>query len=377
MIDSVVLQLEQGEFSFVENGFFDATNIKQLNSTVSVKTLFSNFYKKIKTQKRYFPMITPKVQTIRRGRDFEKVYTIEMQVSLPKLLYGTNLWEITDVDLPTIYTRLQAVLKEAGVGVEIENVKNAVLKRVDFSKLLRLPSIYGSARAVIKQFSSMGKKQRTEWRFRDYIDESDGCSLKYHNTTQGYCIYDKFGEVIANGFTNIEEEWIEWMKEHKQKRNLIRFEFSLQRQQSLDAFLRRRIEGKKKDFTLADVMNIELAKKILLEVFDTTFDNQFACIVTLAEMRENEIERKLIEKKLTLDKHAKLSYLVNKAVKIGVQALLTELKGRYGESTCRRFKKDIIEITSEVGGIQGETPHLILYLREKHEQFELFTPRRS
>ncbi len=377
MIDSVVLQLEQGEFSFVENGFFDATNIKQLNSTVSVKTLFSNFYKKIKTQKRYFPMITPKVQTIRRGRDFEKVYTIEVQVSLPKLLYGTNLWEITEVDLPTIYTRLQAVLKEAGVGVEIENVKNAVLKRVDFSKLLRLPSIYGSARAVIKQFSSMGKKQRTEWRLRDYIDDSDGCALKYHNLTQGYCIYDKFGEVIANGFTNIEEEWIEWMKEHKQKRNLIRFEFSLQRQQSLDAFLRRRIEGKKKDFTLADVMNIELAKKILLEVFDTTFDNQFACIVTLAEMRENEIERKLIEKNLTLDKHAKLSYLVNKAVKIGVQAVLTELKGRYGESTCHRFKKDIIEITSEVGEIQGETPHLILYLREKHEQFELFTPRRS
>lgn len=376
MIDSVVLKFEQGQFLFVENGFFDATNIKHMNSHVSVKTLFSNAYAKIKAQKRYFPIITPKARTIRKSRDTEKVYTIEVQVSLPKLLYGTNLWEITASDLPAIYSILQVVLKEVGVDVGIDAIQNAVLKRVDFSKAIRLPSMYGSSRAVIRQLSYLGQKQRSEVRLRDYLDESDGCALKFHNLTQGYCIYDKFGEIIANGYTDIEKQWIDWMNEHKQKRNLVRFEFSLQRQQSLEAFLRRRIVGKKKNFVLADVMDIVLAKQILLDVFDTTFDNQFAAIITLAEMRENELERILIEKNMSLDKHAKLSYLVNKAVKIGVQPALTELKERYAESTYRRYKKEIVKIVAEMADIKGENPHLIRYLREKHEQFELITPPR-
>lgn len=376
MIDSVVLKLEDRMFTFVQNGFFDAETIKHLNNTVSIKTSFSNAYAHIKKQGRYFPIITPMSRTIRRGKDHEKIYTIEIQASLPKLLHGTNIWEIQPSDLAAIYIKLKAVLKEVGVDVSIENLREAVLKRVDFSKLVRIHGMYGSARQVIKRLSDVGYKQRTEMRHRDYMDKSDGCALKFHNLTQGYCIYDKFGEVIANGYTDLEKEWIEWMKEHDQGRNLVRFEFSLQRQQSLDAFLRRRIKTKKTGFTLADVMDKELAKNILLEVFDSTFDNRFASIVTLTEMQENELERILIERNLSLDKHTKLSYLVNKAIKIGVQPTMQEIKARYSNSTFRRYEKDIAEIVGLLGDIRGGNPHLIDYLRQRQELFELITPRK-
>ena len=374
MIDSVVLKFEQGQFTFVENGYFDATSIKHMNQHVSVRKLFSNAYRQIKKEKRYFPVITPTVRTIHKGKDAGKVYTIEVQVSLPKLLYGTNLWEVEPSDLARIYSRLQSVLKEVGIGVTIENIRSAVLKRVDFSKSIRLPSSYGSARTVIKQLSFIGHKQRSDMRVRDYLDESDGVALKFHNLTQGYCIYDKFGEIIANGYTDIEMQWVDKMKELEQKRNLIRFELSLQRQQSLDAFLSRRVEGKKKGFTLADVMDKELSRKILLEVFDDTFDNLFACMVSLVEMRENDIERLLIEQNLTLDKHSRLSYLVNMAVKIGVQPALLQLKARSSDSTFRRYKKDVLEVISLLEGVEGESPYLLSFLRQKHEQFELITP---
>ena len=123
------------------------------------------------------------------------------------------------------------------------------------------------------------------------------------------------------------------------------------------------------------MMDVELSKRILLEIFDDTFDDGFACVVSLADMRENEIERILIEKNLSLDKHAKLSYLVNKAVKIGVQPTLQELKERYSDSTFLRYKKDILEIVDLLENIKGGSPYLIQYLREKHEQFELLTPQ--
>jgi len=377
MIDSVILVIKDGQFTFVKNKFFDAQSVKNINRAVEVTTLFSNAYKRIKKDGRYFPIISPKKTVIHKGGGTELSYNIEVQASLPKLLYGTNLYEITPADLDDIYNKLQEVLKKVGVDVTIENLKKTVLRRVDFSKSIRLNGMYGSANQAIKELSRIGYKQRTEMRLRDYLDYSKGCALKFQNNTQGYCIYDKFGEVVANGYTDIEKEWVEWMKENHQVRNLIRFEFSLQRKQSLDAFLKRRIVGKKKDFTLKDIMDVELSKRILLEIFDDTFDDGFACVVSLADMRENEIERILIEKNLSLDKHAKLSYLVNKAVKIGVQPTLQELKERYSDSTFLRYKKDILEIVDLLENIKGESPYLIQYLREKHEQFELLTPPRS
>jgi hypothetical protein len=161
------------------------------------------------------------------------------------------------------------------------------------------------------------------------------------------------------------------MKSTKQPRNLVRFEFSLQRQQSLDAFLRKRTGKKQDHFTLNDVMDIDLARDILLEQFNIVFDNVYAYALPLTEMRDNELELLLASKGFTTDKHAQLYYFVNKSIKIGIQGTLQEIREQYSDSTYRSYKKGIEALLQELGDIKGETPYLVQYLRQKHEQFDL------
>jgi hypothetical protein len=371
MIDSVVLQLECKEEQITDQ-FFSGQQTKQPSHTVSIQKVFSLKHKEFKKKGLYYPIISAYKRII-NGR--EEGVKLEIQVSLPKLLYCTNLWEIKPNDLEAVCQALHRCLVQTGVDIPLEVITKAILKRVDFSKIVRIPAMYGTAKQVTKKLSVFDYKQCSDFKFREYGDFSDGAAMKFYNDTQGYVVYDKISEIWGNGYTLQEQEIIKWYQETKQRRDVLRFEVSLERKQSMEAVLRRFIPNKKKDFILADIMSdCEVSKQVLLETFNKVFNKDYLPLITLAEMRENSFEAFLRDNDLPLAEHYKLYYWVNMMGKYGLRATLDYMKEKMPKTSFKRFKDCLIGIVEKLPKIEGEIPSLVSYLRKKHEEFELFCP---
>lgn len=368
MIDTIVLQLNSNQFNLRNDNKFDGATTQRQRGFVANTQYCKEYAEEQKKKGSYFPKI---IQSRRKSKN-----VLEIQVSLPKLIYGTNLFEIDNGNKSGIYKGILNSLDEMGVDVFINDLKKAIVKKVDFSKNIKLPDYFGNVRQVIKKLSCFNYKPRSDFTLRDYCDGSEGASLKFYNYSQGYVVYDKLSEIVGRGYTEVEKELVELIKEQKLKRNVIRFELSLQKKQSLEMVLKRFIEGKQKNFTLDDVLNKNLSRDVLLETFDKIYDPTSIALVTLGEMSENKLERYLRTKNLTFKKCTLLFYLVNKCAKIGVIGLLDELKyDLKGGSFCR-VKKEILEIVKELGEIAEPSHNLVRFLREEHSKFKLFKPKR-
>jgi hypothetical protein len=374
VIDSVVLKLEAGQFKVLDDKCFDGKETKQVNGKFSVTAAFSSQARLSKQQGEYFPRITlPERLDKKADGTKEIIKTLEIQVSLPKLMYGTNLLEVDSADLETIYFKLVLALEKIHIRTTTYDLGKAVLKRVDFSKVIRLPDYLGEARQVLRILANFNYKPHSDFAVKQYNDVSEGMALKFWNNTQGYVIYDKVGEIIANGYTKMEQGLIKEFQQKKQKRNVIKFELSLERKQSLEAVLRRFISTKRHDFTLSDIMgSSDISKAILLEAFDKVYSSSTTGIVTLSQMAENELEQYLLSKDLGVKRHALLHYLVNMTTKIGVAAMWAQMAERMKGGTYDRYKKEVALILTELGQITGNIPNLIGYLRNQHQKFAIY-----
>lgn len=374
MIDSVVIKLVAGQFKVIDEVCFDGKETKQVNGKFFVTSAFSSQARIEKQQGNYFPrIILPKS---RKGNSSNEVESsLEIQVSLPKLMYGTNLLEVDNTDLETIYFKLVNCLEKVHIRTTTNDLSKGVLKRVDFSKVIRLPDYLGEARQVLRLLANFNYKPHSDFTIKQYNDISDGMALKFWNSTQGYVIYDKLGEIVANGYTKMEQGLIKEIQEKRLKRNVIKFELSLERKQSLEAVLRRFIKPKSKDFKLSDIMaSTDISKAILLETFDKVYNSSAMAFVSLSQMAENELEQYLISKFLDnkgIKKHALLYYLVNMTTKFGVGTMWASLSERLKGGGYDRYKKDIGVMVAELGQIQGNVPNLIAYLRYQHQKFAI------
>ncbi len=372
MIDSVVLQLDSEQFQLRKENKFDGSK-NQNELGFGSRTLYiKKFVKQEKDKGRYCPKVN--LLKSKRGKNEETKRFLEIQVSLPKLLYGTNLFEVDDNDLDAIYSRLQQFLAEIGVDTIAEKLKRAVVKRVDFSKVIRLPDYLGRANEVIYLLSRFDYKQQSDFDYKEFRVGGGSC-IKFLNKTQGYAIYDKFGEILANGYTEMEQKIIEQFNLGKLKRNAVKFEFSLQRKSSLEAVLKRRLDYKKKDFFLVDILSSKLVSGLLSETFNKVLGQLPVGLISLGQMEENKLRDYLFNSNLGQSKQEKLYFWVRMTTKIGIAGAWEELGRRYSGGSIARQKKEISLIIQELGEISGNTPNLIGFLRDKHKQFEIIKPK--
>lgn len=377
MIDSVTLQMDKG-FRIRNRKLFDGKVTKQVNKSFSVVSSFSNKAKELKKQGRYFPSVRPSNKTVKRfNGTVEKVETLEIQVSLSKLLYGCNIFDVDIDEYEEIVSKLVSALKELEIDTDKDAIKNAIVKRVDLAKVIKLPDYMGTAKQVIKKLSAFDFKPSSDFQYKQYFDPSDGISLKFWNKTQGYVVYDKISEIVGNGYTLFEQDVIKAVEEDKLKKHIIKFELSLQRKQSLEAVLKRHIPKPQNNYRLYDLLyNKKAVRDILLETFNKVYGQTNIALVSLSEMKENELEQYLVSRKLKPKTKGWLYYLVNKTTKIGVKGMWEELRRELRGGSFDRYKRDIAEILAELGEINGNTANLIGYLRSQHEQFEMIKPKR-
>ena len=373
MIDSVLLQLHSGQFSLREKNRFNERTLK-LARGYSTDTEFSFDYMKSWQKKGiYCPLFG--LPTRKQGLS-EPQKCLEIQVSLQKLVHGTNLFDVDESDLPIIWKKLLFFLGDLGADTTIEDLQKAIVRRADFSKIIKLLDYLGRADEVIRTLWQFDYKPQSEFRYREYGSGNEGVVMKFWNSTQGYAIYDKFGEIISQGFTKQEMKLIELYKQGKQPRNAIKFELSLQRKDSLEAVVRRRVKtGKKKDFYLEELLNRDLAQAILCDAFEKVFSSTAVGLITLSQMEESRLFTYLESSELSQAMQEKLYYWVRMGTKFGIAGTWEQIKQKHKGGSIGRRKEEIALILQELGQISGNVPNLIEFLRVEHEKFELIKPK--
>ncbi|MBD3282349.1 MAG: hypothetical protein GF387_01955 [Candidatus Portnoybacteria bacterium] len=373
MIDSITFQLSEGQFEMKKYNKLDGLRTQRGKGFLVSSQYCEQYAKEKKKEGIYFPVITfAKRKAIRD--DFKEV--LEIQFSLPKLIYGTNLFEVDINDLNKIYENLLSKLDEIGIKTSSEKLEKAILKKVDFSKVIKLPDYLGTADFVINKLLMFNYKFRSQFKIKEYSNGKGVC-LSFYNTSQRYTIYDKFGEIYNLGYTNIEKKLTNDLKEGIKRKNALKFELSIQRKDSLEALLRRRINDKEKDFLLKDILKNELARDVLLDIFNEVFGQPALGLVCLSEMEENRLLAYLDKTKLTLAKQHKLYYWSRMTTKFGIAGTWEQLRLKCKGGSFATNKKEIALIIQELGKIDGYVPNLIEFLRAEHNTFNIIKPQIS
>jgi len=377
MYDSITFHLELNQFRIGNERYFDGKKTSQINGRFDTGSSFVSGIKNyMKKNRKYYPSISLANRTI--GNNItgkQKIKRLEIQTSLPKTRYKTNKYEIDQDDFNSILKKTIEYLKMANVSTDIKNLKNGVLEKLALSKSNILPIYYGTTEKVIKRLTLFNYKPRCDFRYRDFNDGLQGVSIKFHNPVRGFGIYCKYSEIVNNGYTLIEEEIKKQVLSGAQPKNILRFELTLQRKQTLEAVLRRLIPTKKKNFTLNDIFtNTGIAQKLLLEEFDKVYSPLNIILTTLSEMKENQLDCFLRNKISSLKDRALMFYLVNMTTKIGLTKTLKLTRQETSNSSYERIKKALPKIKQELGEIDENTPDLIEFLRNELIKFRPIKP---
>lgn len=378
MYDSIDFHLLEGSQINVGNkGLFDGEKTSKINGRFDIGTSFVNGVReRMKRNGKYYPLINLAKRTIGNSiTGTKKVSRLEVQTSLQKTRYETSKYEIDQADYTFILKKTIEYFAMAGISTDTENLKNGVLDKLALSKSIILPSYYGTDEQVIRKLAPFNYKPSCEYRYRDYDDGWEGISINFHNDIRGLCIYCKYSEIVNKSYTLIEKEIKRQVLEGIQPRNIIRFELTLKKKQTLEAVLRRVIPTKKKDFTLNDLFtNTDIAKKLLLEEFDEVYSPLTMTLITLSEMKENKLDYLLRSRIKDLKARGLMFYLVNMTTKIGLSKTLELAKRETSNSSYERIKKGLPKIREELGEIDENTPDLVGFLRSELVRFEPIKP---
>lgn len=372
MSDTVVWKIDREQYSLINESAFDGESSKGLRGRYATASVFVNKYAKEQRDKgRYFPLIEIK-------KDKEGAFgTLEIQASLPRQHYGCSIFEVDEEQLESLCTETISCLGEVNILTSREQLEKAIIKRADFCKNITIPSYFGTAKQIIRKLAVFDYKRSSSFKYWEILDNEEGVKIKFHNTSRGYVIYDKTAEIVCNGYTELEKKIIENIKQNKIENNIVRFELSFYKQASFEACVRKHLKVKTKHFTLRDILKKDLAKNMLMEAFNEVYQSSFIHTITLAEMKENELENFLRSKNLAIQDLAFILFWLNKTIKIGIQETLRELRSKASKSKYDRDKKRIEKLLEEFNKserIIGYTASITGYLKSEHEQFKIMKP---
>lgn len=381
MIDSITLGTEH--FIVYDELKFTKAKHQELRGKFGIfgrhSVRYTTYVKQCKAEGRYFPQVSIVERSSMKKRNGQRTKAerrLMIQVSLPKLIFATNLFDIDERCIELCATRLADMMREIGIGISTENILHAHVFRADFSKILKIAPKYAKTQRILKELEAYDNKARSAYNRITYHDDNvQGKYLKYYNGTRGLVIYDKFDEIIINGSTNLEHAIAEQYKRGKWKYGAIRFELSIHKKQSLDAIMRRHTKTKKRYFQFIEVASESIAKAILLEEFRTLYVDGFQGMVRLKGLKEAELLNLLDNETNSYREKGFFYYLVHRIQNIGLSDALEEMRGQCAPSTFGRYKKDAERLMTKLEARHDEVS-LIGYLEKRLQDFRPIMPKK-
>lgn len=363
MIDSIVLKIPIARP--IDKSLFTRQKTHEMHGITRAITLSSDSARKHKKEGIYSPQIS--IETHRRVAPARNV---SIQVSVPKLLYGNNLFEVNDSCLMPFVNELQRKLEEFGLRLRKEEILSATVHRIDYAKVIKLPS-HTSPENFINKLDKAGYRPRADLTRRDIRSGKEGYWMKFYNSTSSLTIYDKMLEIRKQGYTSTEKELQNLLLKRKLSKNVIKFEVSLQKPQKLVSILNRVCQQKKMSYSLEEVFSEAISKKVLLHYLAASFNNDvdFLCHA-FAEQNLRVNIRNLYG--YQRNKIA-LFFLLEEIKERGTEIVLKEVQMLHGYAIRKRYEGDLENLHLKLQGTKSLNLLPVAFLHKALNEFILYT----
>ena len=270
MIDTVILQLNQWQFTIMDYSKFGTFKEEVFNNRKNFCKWICNPNSLDKKRGIYRPRLT----LIKRG---QRVF-LKVELSLPKLIFGNNLDELSQNDFTLVLDTLKKSLGEIDVLVFKNSLEDAEIISFHPSKNIKLNNGYTSNFAI-RQLSKVDIGKRFDVDVKDY--RNNGESLQFYTKLFAVCIYDK-----ANDYLKPQRRAIDKDQNYKQRTifevlnkqspffEVLRIEVRLNGKRTMNELLQKL--GFNKNPRLKDLFKDDLCKKILNYSWEMIFNkNEF------------------------------------------------------------------------------------------------------
>ena len=312
MLDTVILQLHQGQFSILDYRQFKTEKdfVRKQPST------FAKWINNPTAEDKKNGVYKPRLTLNRRGWE----QTLRIEFSAPKLLFGNNLEESEEKDFDLIINTLWNRLKEMGVIVYSNDLKNAEVLSFHPSKNILLSNGCTSSFAI-RQLNKVNVGKRFDIDVKDY--RNGGQCLQFYTRIFSMVIYDKVNDylrpqrrAIDKDQTKRQKDLFEELKKSNPFFEILRIEIRLNGKRKINEMVSRL--GIDEDPCFKDIFKEGLSKKVLLYCWEQIFSkNEF--IFTL-----DDSPQKIFESLLSKDSKMKIT----KAFKItGLYLLAKDKEG--------------------------------------------------
>ena len=260
MIDTVGLKIDVCGYDTEEpwNRAWEVTQPDLFTNPDVENFTGSNWHKWNKrSQKQQLQDYYPHVE-IHNFYGYKACYCLYVRFSVPKLIYGNNLLEVTDAQFQTVCQTLQTKLQTMGIKVELAAISKAVVNMVHYGKNI---ICYGVPVALVLERIAASKPcikgmdaQKTAFR--------NGQQFSFHNKTREVCFYDKYQELLSY---KKKAKKLAWLFARPDLKNILRIEVRLNKKASFKRHFKRT------NLTFQDIYSEQRAKDIILDYWNAVY----------------------------------------------------------------------------------------------------------
>lgn len=302
--------------------------------------------------------------------------TLKVEFSAPKLLFGNNFDELEESDFGNLLNKLLLKLDEMGVAVSLENLREAPISSIHFSKNFILEE-YITSSMIIQELSKIDLNQHLDLANTDYRNQ--GHALRYHTNSYEITFYDKIKDLQQakksekRAIENDNEIQLNLFQNKPKNLEVLRMEIRLGNRTKIKGLFKNlKIEA---ETTFQSLFKKRISQKILLHFWEKV--SQGMDLLGFSQTKPEDLYR-IIERNAKNLKPAKILqqigtlHLINS---IGVRGLRV-LMGKYSSRTWQRLKKVLKNNTTpdtlKIQTIEKIEGSLIEFFPVKLELYQVF-----
>lgn len=297
MIDTVILSMPRTQMKTLPSSkgrFFPEWALQKSgrNHRIWVK----NGRKQHKDTDPYYPRLTAYNRQDERSGRIAKMVNIEF--SVPKLLYNNNLNELEDKDFPEIIKILKQKLSAMGEIISEASFVNASVSGFDPAKNIVLGDGYICS-AVIRELGKINVSKKLE--LTKVTFKNDGQALQIYSKNYSVVFYDKIADLNQKKHRAVDKDQtplqLSLFKEIKKKApflEVLRLEVRLRNKQKMNSVLK--MLGLPENPTFKDVCKKDVCQKVVRWYWETIIKGENVFLFEL-ENNPKRLLRKILKKK--------------------------------------------------------------------------------
>lgn len=329
--------------------------------------VFEKYVKNQTARQKADGIYRPRIRDIKRGRES----LLQIEFSIPKLIYGNNIDEVCENDFENVIETLRIRLLDFGVAISNQDLKLAGVSALHLSKNIILSDGY-TASGIIKELNKINLSKRMDLNKDSFRNE--GQSLQYYTNSHSLVIYDKIQDLkkpknraIDKDKTHIQLSLFNYLNERKVE--ILRFEVRLSKKVKMNAIIQKVGYGKNPKFQ--DVFKKEICQKIVKLYWEEIIIDKNLFLFSLMSNPSQLLKK--VTKNYPSIKPREAIYLVGlqqlSKDEAGIRNLRLLLQKQGSERTWYRITDDMKKLNSMQPMAECHS-----WVRQTSEQIEQFKP---